>query len=274
MKWYFAINEISLTRKFFGWEDMIRVAIESARQNTTLQPYLIYDGKPNDFTREIVGQGVTIIPHRVSFYPSLQAFSELPTTRDHWAGQYMMGAGAFLRTEIPLIEREDEFAFYTDCDVMFLYEPTVEPCPEPFAVSLETAEKQFHINTGVMQMNLPRLRESFPKFRNYICDNLNHFTFYDQCAYQDFYRGQSATLPFEMNWRPAMGMNDKVKIVHWCGPKPETVRRMLAGDMEVPWPLWLQDFVRAENKKDDIYRRYLAVWDEFLNTYVAYMPLS
>ena len=44
MKWYFAISEALFSRPGYDWRGMIRAAVISARQNTTLRPHMIYDG--------------------------------------------------------------------------------------------------------------------------------------------------------------------------------------------------------------------------------------
>ena len=103
----------------------------------------------------------------------------------NWAGNkgnpHLAAAlsGAFSRVELPEIVAQLGGAarvLYTDCDVIFVAEvvPELEanPC-EYFAVAPEgTQDDYVNMNTGVMLMNIDRLRESLPEFREYISQNL------------------------------------------------------------------------------------------------------
>jgi hypothetical protein len=68
MKWVFANNQGSLESPRADWPRLIRAAVQSARENTPLDPFKIYDGADNEFIQEMRSLGVTIIRHRVSFY--------------------------------------------------------------------------------------------------------------------------------------------------------------------------------------------------------------
>ena len=119
---------------------------------------------------------------------------------------------------------------YTDCDVIFAAEvvPELEanPC-EYFAVAPESAQDDYvNMNTGVMLMNTDRLRESLPKFREYISQNLAALESesWDEAAYRWFYRDGNGPLwdrlrP-ELNWKPYWGECAQAKIIHFHGPKP------------------------------------------------------
>jgi hypothetical protein len=256
LKWYFAISESSIGREDHDWRGLIRVAVESARQKTHLRPNMLYDGNPNDFTKELEQKDVNIIYHKVSFYDELEIYSRsqspvyLPTA-----------SGTFLRTDIPLIETDEEFVLYTDCDVMFLAEIPALRCQEPFAVAPESEPgSRIDINAGVMLMNLPLLRNSCSEFHDFIRNNLEKLHTYDQTAYQIFYDGRLNNLEPWLNWRPYWGHNEGAVILHWHGPKPIAVRRLLdEPSAEMPSPAWPLLFA----KDPDSYRRYLSIWDAF-----------
>jgi hypothetical protein len=119
---------------------------------------------------------------------------------------------------------------YTDCDVIFLAEvvPELEanPC-EFFAVAPESSPDDYvNMNTGVMLMNTARLRESLPRFREYISKNLAELEreSWDEAAYRWFYRDNNGPLwdrlKLELNWKPYWGENPQAKIIHFHGPKP------------------------------------------------------
>ena len=119
---------------------------------------------------------------------------------------------------------------YTDCDVMFLDEvvPELEEnACRYFAVAPESVLGDYvNMNTGVMLMNTARLRESLPKFRDYVSENLAALEAesWDEAAYRWFYRDENGPmwdrLRPELNWKPYWGENPAAKIIHFHGPKP------------------------------------------------------
>ena len=113
MKWYFCWCHETDFRKDHAWPDLIRVAVESAIQNTNLEPHFIYDGPENDFTRELADKGVNIHFHRLSFEDKIKSHSNSLRYQS-------IARGAFLRFDIPLIDDgSEEFVLYTDADVIF-----------------------------------------------------------------------------------------------------------------------------------------------------------
>ena len=142
-------------------------------------------------------------------------------------------SGAFSRVELPdLVTSLGGAArvLYTDCDVIFVGEvvPELEAhrC-EYFGVAPEGRQDDYvNMNTGVMLMNTDRLRESLPKFREYIWQNLAELEreSWDEAAYRWFYRDRNGPLwdrlrP-ELNWKPYWGKNAQARIIHFHGPKP------------------------------------------------------
>src|SRR6266446_9772842 len=234
MTWYFALSESSIERDEHDWRGLIRVAVASAHRNTRLQPTLVYDGQPGEFTAELENLGVRIIYHQVSFFDDLARHAD--AIGDPW--WLSIAAGAFLRTEIPLLHASTDSVLYTDCDVMFTKDSGILQCGKaPSAVVPEHTNriigKNGDMNSGVMVMNIGSLRSSLPEFKTYIRANLANFVSFDQSAYQQFYAGQWKKLKPELNWRPYWGFSEKARIVHWHGPKPPFVRRVQQGT-EIP----------------------------------------
>ena len=124
MKWFFAASEVSLDHHDHDFRALIRSAVHSARQNTRLEPHMIYDGEESAFTQEIRNLGVTVIRHRLSFYDRIEAAQK--AQRPDWTPYMFVASGALLRLEIPTLETRDEFVLYTDCDVLFLKDPELE----------------------------------------------------------------------------------------------------------------------------------------------------
>ena len=227
MQWYFALTEDSTA--FRQYAEMAMVAVHTAKKVTSLEPHCIYDGHENDFTAWLTKRGVRIIRHR-SFVR--EALEELGRRKEN---PYLAAAlsGAFSRIELPEIGDRTADAgriLYTDCDVMFLDEvvPELEEnACRYFAVAPESDRDDYlNMNTGVMLMNTARLRESLPKFRQYVSQNLAALEAesWDEAAYRWFYRDENGPmwdrLRPELNWKPYWGENPAAKIIHFHGPKP------------------------------------------------------
>ena len=227
MQWYFALTEDSTA--FRQYAEMAMVAVHTAKKVTSLEPHCIYDGHENDFTAWLRKRGVRIIRHR-SFVR--EALEELGRRKEnpHLAAAL---SGAFSRIELPEIGGRTADAgriLYTDCDVMFLDEvvPELEEnACRYFAVAPESVLGDYvNMNTGVMLMNTARLRESLPKFRDYVSENLAALEAesWDEAAYRWFYRDENGPmwdrLRPELNWKPYWGENPAAKIIHFHGPKP------------------------------------------------------
>lgn len=208
VKWYFACNDKS--PDFFP---LIKSAVNSALKNTTLEPNFIYDGEENELTQWLSAKGVKIIHHRVSFYDALEK---------HYGEEGLaVASGAFLRCDIPIIETEDEFVLYTDCDVLFLKEFETQLRPKYFACSTQFDKRNFvDFNTGVMLMNVKKLKENHTKFVEFIKKNLSSMSTFDQTAYQIFYRGKNTKLPTLYNHKPYWGIDETAVILHFHGAKP------------------------------------------------------
>ena len=194
-----------------------------------------------------------------------------------------IGKGALLRVELPTIAPqfgvEDEYVLYTDVDVMFKRDPCglLENCtPRYFAVAPErhTADG---MNSGVMLMNMPRLRRDAAPFYAYLARHLPRFRTkaWDQDGYAEFYSwahppvmlrklarrlgiGKTRVwdriplelnpdplwdeLPLELNWKAYWPSSENAAIVHFHGPKPgdrERCRRLQC-------PPNIQELARAE----------------------------
>jgi lipopolysaccharide biosynthesis glycosyltransferase len=227
MQWYFALTEDSTA--FRQYAEMVMVAVHTAQKHTGLEPHCIYDGNENEFTAWLKKRGVRIIAHR-SFVR--EALEELGRQKQnpHLAAAL---SGAFSRIELPEITQPtngNDRVLYTDCDVMFLDDvvPELEgnAC-RLFAVAPESDREDYvNMNTGVMLMNVARLRESLPRFREYVARNLAALEAesWDEAAYRWFYRDENGPgwdrLRPELNWKPYWGENDDAKIIHFHGPKP------------------------------------------------------
>jgi hypothetical protein len=227
MQWFFSLTEDSTAFKQYA--EMIMVAVHTAQKFTSLVPFCLYDGNENDFTEWLTKREVRIVPHRSFVHDPLVELGRRKGN-PHLAAAL---AGAFSRVELPDIVVKLGGAgrvLYTDCDVIFVGEVVSEleanPC-RYFAVAPESAQDDYvNMNTGVMLMNTDRLRESLPKFRQYVSDNLADLEreSWDEAAYRWYYRDENGPLwdrlrP-ELNWKPYWGESAEAKIIHFHGPKP------------------------------------------------------
>lgn len=230
MKWYFCLNEEGLP----GFAEIVLVAAHSARQRTSLEPHLLYDGPKNAITDYLSSIGVTVHYHRSQIAPLLNS-AKAPGYSPNVA------RGAYLRLDIPLIETSDAFALYTDCDVTFFSDPkltSIEPvllaaCPE--YASITTAPLPYHkvFNSGVMLLNVQGFLEQrdglveFAKGHNFYFNGDGGY--YDQGALNKFFASRWDALPQSLNWRPFAGRAAPPQILHFHGTKPYELAYILAG---------------------------------------------
>lgn len=247
MKWYFAASE---NPDLFP---LIIGAVNSALQNTTLEPHFIYDGSENKLTQWLKEKGVKIIPYRVGFYEELQKYYNKELLS--------IASGAFLRCDIPLIEKDSDYVLYTDCDVLFLKDFEAQIRPKYFACAPQENKNNFKdFNTGVMLINVKELRQSHEKFCTFIVENLKLLPTFDQSAFQIFYGGVGGTctkLPLKYNHKPYWGMDENAVILHFHGCKPT-------------------DFASDEKLKtlpyehERLYRKNPQAYDFYLNLFKKY----
>lgn len=265
MKWYFSITEETLDAdEDHGFLDMIRVAVSSARANTSLRPHLLYDGGENTFTAEMRAAGVTVIRHRISFYDQLERAQK--RLRPDWPDYMRTAAGAFLRLDIPTIETQEDFVLYTDCDVMFLADPALDR----FRPAIFTVASQFdlyghhkELNSGVMLMNVRRMRNDLPALLDFGCDMLHTMHGYDQEFLRVFYNGKWDPLSPKYNWKPYWGVDSLARIVHFHGPKPAAVLKLLADESyrqdDPVFQSWRNLFFQNRHG----YNHYVELWNTF-----------
>lgn len=217
MKWIFALNASAPEIRGENYELLAKVAVLSARKNAPgLSPILVYNGEPDKFSAEMEELGVTVIPHRLSFQKIVETSEKRTYTWKHTA------KGAFLRLDIPDLIASDEIILYTDCDVMFLADPSAfELKTNFFAVAPEFAiDDYININTGTMVLNLNEARKSFLGLKDWTIKNIELVPDFDQGAIKAFFRGSWDRLSPLFNWKPYWGIHPNAVIVHFHGPKP------------------------------------------------------
>jgi len=225
MKWFFALNGVS--PKFDDFSKMVKVAVRTAQQKTSLEPVCIYDGRQNELTDWLQKNNVKIIFHRTPHYRNI--------AREH-PGALTVAAGAFLRIEIPKIleiyQMQDEYVLYTDCDVIFVND-VVEylqglTCEFFMAAPEHDPNYWEQLNSGVLYMNVKNLQKVHQEFNDFIKRNLAHCMqlAFDQGAYNLFFAGKWERLDVAMNWKSYWPLNSEPKIIHFHGPKPTQIEEI------------------------------------------------
>ncbi len=228
MQWFIGINEGCPAWKQYA--DMAKVAIHTALRHTSLEPHCLYDGGENEFTAWLNRRGVRIIPCRTFLLDELTRLGQQRNSAELLAAT----RGVFLRVELPALQERfgfDDRVLYTDCDVIFRQEVADVLAPNEckyFAVAVESdRELPEDINSGVMWMHLPAMREQDAAFRRYLREQIDALPAmsWDQGAYRNFYRTPDGTplwenLKPELNWKPYWGDYASAKIIHFHGPKP------------------------------------------------------
>lgn len=250
MIWFTATNEGSLDQDSFF--ELLAAAVLSARENTTLDPHLLYEGRLNHPRIEWLEEvGVTVVPHALTFRDQIEAFFK---AEGYGREASRRRAGAYLRSELPVVLRErsfgTEYVLYTDCDVLFMRDPDLNSLrPTYFAAygPWEGGYTRFHLggrqhfNSGVMLMNIPQMADRCDAFIDFVLHDgydvdrpggrywNKHLLRSDQVAYNLFYRNEIDDLLAEYNWNPSKGKNEDAIIIHFNGLKWNQVDNMKEG---------------------------------------------
>jgi hypothetical protein len=228
MQWFLALAEGC--PGFKQYSALVKVAVHTALERTSLRPHFLYDGGENGLTRWLRDREVPIIQCRTFLDEDL---ARLKGGRDE-ANTRSTARGILLRLELAQLGQQlgfDDRVLYTDCDVFFRADVTREldaiAC-HYFAVAPEfSREEYFHMNTGVMWMNLANLRSVDVEFRAFVRQNLDRLQSlaWDQGAYREFFVTKKNAIKWdklrpELNWKPYWGDSAEAKIIHFHGPKP------------------------------------------------------
>ena len=262
-KWYFAITQQTLDADpDQGFRDCVRAAVASAKEKTDLRPHMIYDGPEDAFTQEMRNAGVTVIFHRLSFHERLSLAQR--HQKPEWPDYMRTAEGAFMRLEIGIIETEDPYVLYTDCDVMFERDVSIAHLqPEIFAVAPQFKTDAFFddINCGVMVINVARMRRDRDALVEFMCENFARVAGYDQELLQLYYKNRWDPLSAIYNWKPHWGAEPRARIVHFHGPKPVAAAKLLANNDyrrdDPVFQTWRHWFFVAPHGYDHYVRRWL-----------------
>ena len=260
MRWYFAIDEAG---GLSGTGALARLMVLSARAIGGLEPVLLYHGARNEFTAWMEHHGVRVLsiePRFLGMFTRAQAAGTFaPHSLGHW-----------LRLEIPAMEHEHEFVLYTDCDIIFLRGFDLSKLrPKVFAAAPEMLPDNWnYFNSGVMLLNVPAMRATYPALEEQLSFRINSGNFIrynDQFALNEAYRGLWDRLDPLFNYKPYWPFSRHAAILHLHGPKPENLEAMVSGNWHgtdqtalffskmlnacarnyIDWCTWLGDYLQT-----------------------------
>ena len=221
MKCYFAVTAPDSEKNVYV--SLLEVALKSARLNTTLDLYVLYDGPREHKCYQILKEyNVNIIEHKFSHTAEIaKLFTTDFVGRPLKVNQITC---TFMRLDVPFIEQEDEYVLYSDFDVVFTKDINVEELPKPkyLAASSEfTMERKMaeYFNAGVMVFNVKNMREKCKLIFKDLEEGkvINGF---DQGYLNEHCKEDYEWLDIKFNWKPYWGINHDASIVHYHGMKP------------------------------------------------------
>lgn len=273
MKVFFSTNQASLHNIEFG--RLLRVAVGSCRRNTTMDPFLLIDGKP-----DLSPPWLERLECSVLYCESTLTDIVYEWVSEHVdADRAMVRTGAFTRYEIPRVLREcgyeDEFIVYCDCDVFFAGDPSFKGI-QPRIVAAHGSRVPFrkrilgeweHFNSGVLFINVDSMMPLVADYYDFIVQNgrgvkrprANSFMdknlfLSDQVALNLYFQGQIERLPEVYNWNPINGVAADAKIIHFNGLKWTQWHQFEAGSLRPDRQKKFEAIVRKNPKS---YRFYV-----------------
>jgi hypothetical protein len=206
-----------------GHGSHLKATINSCRKNTDLEIYVLWSGEKNDYY-DWMEDKVKLVD--ISDFPIHKAVMEVPVPEVWNQGMQNIGMGAWGRVDLPSVfeklDISDEYALYTDIDVLFTekWNPQFNPIPT-LGLCYESRSKTDY-NTGVMIVNCEYLKSTFPEFKKYILGKgIANFQVWDQSAINEFYGSEIQRLNQSIwNWTPYhRTTGEDARIIHFHGPK-------------------------------------------------------
>lgn len=230
MKCYMCVSASEDEKTSILYQNLLNVALKSAKHNTTLDIIVLYDGPENHPFCEIINKySVKKIDWRFSHFDDLKE----TYTKDVLLKQtgkdsidYKKLSGTFMRLDIPFIEKEDQYVLYADIDVMFMKALDLDALPKPKILMVgpefnKSIVDAGYFNAGILYFNVEEMKKKayliFKQLENHIPNSTGLF---DQGYLNEFCYDDYEELPLEYNWKPYWGINENAKIVHFHGIKP------------------------------------------------------
>ncbi|KAL6753995.1 hypothetical protein V8C86DRAFT_404853 [Haematococcus lacustris] len=233
LPWVFTYNSWSEE-----YDYLLKAAVLSAEAHGSLQPLCLFLGNTSSHIGQwLRSHNVTLLPHDPKWREPLMQLAERfrkdNTRHSHLYATPNMLLSTFQRIDLAVTPGLDQYNYvlYTDADVMFKQRITLDdfglPLPHTVAMSYEFKPNTTPLNAGIMLLNLPQLRRSYPAFLSFILNNTQGLYFgphgpADQGAFNAFYAQDLAQriLDQDFNAKPYHTARQGTKILHFHGPKP------------------------------------------------------
>lgn len=257
INWFFCLNE----NRSGAFLDMAKVAVLSSL-DYEMNRYCIYDGDNKEFIDFLEQNGVQVILHESSFKEKITEMVEKIAHPTFY--------GAFLRIDIPLIIKKlnlnIDYYLYTDCDVIFINDPTdflLSLTPESIAATGEfTKNDSKMFNSGVMWCNNKKMLDTYQSFYDFVISKQFKFVATDQGALNEFYKHEK--IIDEMNWKPYWGINENAYLIHFHGPKPYHFKIYLNEGKKLTNPQIRSYGSFLNEKHENEYKHCLKLYNGFL----------
>lgn len=265
--------------------DMLNVALKSARENTSLKLYALYDGTVDDKAYKIFkANGVNITLCKCSFADKLEYYYEQSGTENLRLSTKRM-LGCFMKFDISLYEKEDEVVLYSDIDTMFMKDAPWDSfnikrlgvAPE-FEKDYDIIKGYRYFSAGIMMINVPELRKRREKLFEMLDNKIEPYQeCWDQGFWNELYKDDFEELGLEFNWKPYWGINKNASIIHIHGFKPFSITKsdfdfvssmlLRFSDAHIGWIYYFSIFCKYLGEKSTSNLdtdKYLADFSKFL----------
>ncbi|MEX0918986.1 MAG: hypothetical protein WDZ85_03435 [Candidatus Paceibacterota bacterium] len=184
-------------------------------------------------------------------------------------------AGTYLRTEIAnafdYYGVKDRYTLFVDVDTMILNEIDLDDVETSyFAASPDWDISDWSsVGTGVMLINIERMKRDYPKLVQHLIKHNFDFAFdgngpCSQGAWNTFFRGKWDRLDPLYDWKPWWGFNPEAKVVHFSGPKPKEIPRLLVDQTNKKGKSESEEIKRfVVNCNREAFLRYSSMWEEY-----------
>lgn len=274
MRCYFALSDdVSNNDVYYS---MFICALESARKNTSFELHCLYDFR-KAFVNDIEDDRIykllkkyNVIIHLISidFESELlnvytdDYLDEIHVTKDSLYSR-------FLRFMLPDVEKENEYVWYIDTDVIFLkdiVDSSISELPKTIGVCSESENNYTYtnFNAGVMLINV----ESYKNCKQKLISMLkNGERAENECCDQGYlnsiYKNNFSRLDNIYNWKPYWGINNNAVIVHLHGLKPRIEKNNAEGYIG-----FVSKYIWDNKKAKKGWKYYFSMFADYASSYV------
>ena len=243
MRWVTCISAESLGH--LEQRMMLGVAVQSARQNTSMTPTVVVGVSEPGADVPVIG-GCEVVRWHSRFREVVFSYAK----ERHSPRHARVRSGAYLRYEIPRMAAQmgwdDDLVLYTDYDVVFLGNPLLPgsmPAADPFRLSdprvprwggirRRKSVRPLHCNSGVILFNCRAKKDWIDDFFDYAKHDgfraernqghaleAKHLLMSDQAALNLFAPQRHSLLSVWNNWCAMNGPRPRTRVLHFNGPK-------------------------------------------------------